>query len=74
MLKARMTIMPERFSRITRLSRSIRLCMILNFGKAIENTTRIKPIRTMTARAIIHHIEALLASAMMMPPTPMIGA
>ena len=74
MLKARMTIMPDRFSRVTRLSRSISFWMILNFGRAMEKTVRIKPSRTTTARAMIHHMMELFPCARMTPPTPMIGA
>ena len=74
MLKARMTIMPDRFSRVTRLSRSIRLWMILNLGRAIEKTMMIRPSSTTTATAMIHHMDELLPSARITPPTPMMGA
>ncbi len=74
MLKARMTIIPARFSRVTRLSRSTSFWIILNFGRETEKTIETMPIRTTTARAMIHHMEELLPTARMMPPTPMIGA
>ena len=74
LLKARITIMPDRSSRVTRLRRSIRLCTILNFGRVIEKMVRIIPSRTMTARAMIHHMEVLLPTALITPPTPMMGA
>ncbi len=74
LLKARITIMPDRFSRMTRLSRSIRLCMILNLGKDMANTTRIRLSSATTATAMIHHMLAPLPIARMTPPTPMIGA
>ncbi len=74
LLKARMTIMPERFSRVTRFRRSIRLWIILNFGSEIEKTVKIKPSRAITATAIIHHIFGLLSIARITPPIPIIGA
>ena len=74
MLKARMTIIPARFSRVTRLSRSIRLWMILNLGRAMVKTVRIRPNRMTTARAMVHHMEVDFARARITPPTPMMGA
>ena len=74
MLKARMTIIPERFSRSTRLSRSIRFCIALNFGSVTEKTTTTRLSRAATPTAMIHHIDESLSMARMMPPTPMIGA
>ena len=74
LLKARMTIMPERFSRVTRFILSMSSCINLNFGTEIENTIRINPRSTMTARAISHHMLGLLSIARITPPTPMIGA
>ena len=69
-----MTIMPERFSRNTRLSRSIRLWMALNFGRATEKTAMIMPNMITTASAMIHHMLGLLPIARMVPPMPMMGA
>jgi hypothetical protein len=74
MLNDLMTIIPERFSRVTRLSLSIRLWMILNFGRDIEKTISIRPIRIITATAIIHDIDVLLPSARIVPPIAIIGA
>ena len=73
-LNARITIMPDRFSRITRFSRSIRVCIRRNRGITIENTVRIRPMITTTASAMIHHMDRSLLTARMMPPTAMIGA
>ncbi len=74
MLNARMTIMPDRFSRATRFIRSISFWMILNLGRAIEMTITTRPISTITATAMIHHIDPPLPTARMTPPTPMMGA
>ena len=74
LLNARITIMPDRFSRVTRFSRSIRSCIILNFGTAIIKTMMIKPTKVTTATAIIHHILALFSTARIIPPIPMMGA
>ena len=74
LLKARTTIMPDRFSRVTRFSLSIRLCMILNFGREMLNTTRIRLSSATTATARIHHMFGAVSSARMTAPIPMIGA
>ncbi len=74
LLKARTTIKPERFSRITRFMRSTRLCIILNFGTANANASMMNITRMPTARAISHHMFGLLSIARMTPPMPIIGA
>ena len=74
LLKARMTIIPDRFSRITRLSRSIRPWMLLNLGTEIEYTINTRPSSTATASAMIHHIVGFLLMARITPPMPMMGA
>ncbi|MPN34226.1 hypothetical protein SDC9_181719 [bioreactor metagenome] len=74
MSKALMTIMPVRFSRTTRLSRSMSFWMLLNRGRATANTTAITPRMRATARAMIHHIDEALPVALITPPMPMIGA
>ena len=73
-LKARMTMIPERASRVTRLSRSMRLWMRLKRGRATMNTVMINASSSPTPRPMIQVMEGLLATARMMAPTPMIGA
>ena len=72
--KARITINPDRFSRLTKFSRSISFCRDLNLGIAMEKITMISPISTMTAKAMIQLSETLLPTAIIIPPIPMIGA
>ena len=73
-LNARMTDRPVRISLITRLTLSTRLCMILNFGIATRNSTRMtRPIST-TARPMIQDIDTLVWNTWMMPPMARIGA
>ena len=74
LLKARMTIIPERFSRVTRFNRSINFWMIVNLGTEMKKTITINKINTATARAMIHHMFGLLSTARTTPPIPMIGA
>ena len=73
-LNARTTIMPERFSRMMRLSRSMSIWMILNFGTAMVNATAMTPMSTVSASASVHHMFGLLSSAWMIAPMPMMGA
>ncbi len=48
--------------------------MARNFGITSEKTTTIRLMSTTTPSAMIHHIDALSLTAMMMPPMAMIGA
>lgn len=73
-VKARITRRPEICSRSTRLMVSMRVCWVLNSG-IIWLT--IEPIRTpmiTTATAIVQLSPGSSRSAMMMPPTIMMGA
>ena len=74
MLKARMTIMPERFSRATRLTRSVNFWMILNLGMAIATTTMIKLINIITPTTISQASGESLESTFRTPPMPIMGA
>jgi len=74
LLKARTTIRPERFSRITRFMRSTSFCIILNFGSASVKASMMNMIKMPTASAINHHIFGLLSMARITPPIPIIGA
>ena len=74
MLKARITSMPDRFSRTTRFSRSISVCITLNLGSDSAKTTATSTSSSATAAAISHHMDESLLMTRKMPPTPMMGA
>ena len=71
---ARMTIMPERFSRLTRFSLSTSCCMILKRGMAMAEIVQMRPRMSTTASAMTHAMLTLLLRAIMVPPIPMMGA
>ncbi len=74
MLKARMTIMPVRFSRATRLMRSVSFWMSLNFGSESEKTMAIKLTSINTATPISHARGESWLMTLIMPPMPIRGA
>ena len=71
---ARITIRPERFSRLTRLSLSISFCSALILGIAAMRPIPIMLSRIPTATSRIQLIPLLLLSASMMLPTAIVGA
>ena len=72
--KARMTRMPARVSRITRLIRSIFTCMARNRGTAGMATRAMSPAMTGRITASDRERRAFTRIAMKSPPIPMIGA
>ena len=74
LLKARITSMPERFSRNTRLIRSIRVCIFWKRGMTMIMVVTMMMITIATAAAISHHMPGLFCSARMMPIVAISGA
>ena len=76
-LKARMTIRPERRSRATRFSRSSSFCARLNRGMTTIISTTISEIITTRDTAMVATMPGMLVAlawARRMPPMPMMGA
>ena len=71
---ARITGIPVRISLDTRLTRSTRSCMILNFGSAIAINTPRTTRMPATATTITHPMLAPLSTTFMIPPTARTGA
>ena len=69
-----MTSMPSRFSRATRLMRSMRFWITMNLGITSTSRIRISPIRQITAMAMIQVIDEDFCTAWITPPTAMMGA
>src|SRR5690554_3140356 len=73
-LKARMTMSPTRESLTTMFTLSTRVCSFLNLGRAVLNMMTTTVRMAMTPTAMTHAMDLLVFSALMMPPTPRIGA
>jgi len=71
---ARITIIPVRLSRVTRLSLSTIFCIDLNFGRATIHITTITIIKSTIASRIIQLSETPCCNAIIIPPMPIIGA
>ena len=69
-----MTNIPTNDSRVTRLRRSTSFCTTLKRGRTMENSTKITPRMTSTARAMSQLMEGLFPTALMTPPMPWMGA
>ncbi len=63
LLKARTTSIPERFSRIIKLRRSISFCMRLKRGVTRAKMSATKSTKITTAKAMVHHMLGLLSMA-----------
>ena len=72
--KARITVMPFKFSLATKFNLSINFCMILNLGIAMTKMTPTSKNSSPHAKAIIQLMDGEEPTAITVPPTAITGA